>query len=88
MLFSHSRCSFLKELLIIYSFLAALGLQCCAWLSVAVASRVLAGCDTWAPHLAGFSSCAVQASVGVLEGSVAVAPGPWSARAWELWRKT
>ena len=38
MLFSHSRCSFLKELLIIYSFLAALGLHCCEGFSLVAVS--------------------------------------------------
>ena len=74
---SHSRCSFLKELLIIYSFLAALGLQCCAWAFCSCGEQgLLAGCDTWACHLGGFSSWGAQASVGVARAQELWLPGP------------
>ena len=60
---SHSRCSFCKELFIVHSFLAALGLRCCAWAFCrCVEQGPLAGCDAWVSHLGGFPAvvCRLQ----------------------------
>ena len=60
---SHSRCSFCKELFIVHSFLAALGLRCCAWAFCRCGEQgPLAGCDAWVSHLGGFPAvvCRLQ----------------------------
>ena len=45
----------------LFLFLAALGLRCCAWLSVAAVSGATLHCCAQASHCGGFSCCRAQA---------------------------